>query len=559
MDSQQLPHVVKEEIKEDERISGQGTPEQGTPAQSPPGSPRSLAVPFGPGAPPGHPAPPVPPPDASAGVVGALGALALLGAPPPLPPALASVPGLPALPQLSGLPPTLGIMPKVPVIGNGWTEHQTNEGRKYYYNEEKDESTWSLPKDCQQPEQQAFEAETCWREYRIWDGRKFFHNIESKVSCWVPPPEVTVIIERVNPNAVGHDLLVASQIKRINPEGEEKEGSEPEAEKDSDVVEKNKSEKLALRDKKEDDKVPDFQPICGFDGREIKSSNRIILPTLPKTDREKRNIYLDLLKKNEIPAGWKFTQVESSYKDDSRSKIISMKQKKQVYVEYQMALRKKKRIEMQNEQINAKQILEIELLEWSGLHSNLSFDQLIHSPDFYVNSKVWDYLIVKERQEVFTKVMDTFIEKERQKVRANVRTKIPQLQMLLVTRPDIRPEMRWDEVKYILRDEDVLKDLDPLEALRVWKAYQLLNDTPDEEIQFDRDARKTRDEYLGLLENMRLKGETGVPWPIVYEKIKHTREYINLSTLKRGSTAEGLYHFLETESRRKRPRFGDEG
>lgn len=70
----------------------------------------------------------------------------------------------------------------------GWVEHQTGDGRKFFYHEGTRESTWEKPDSLKSPEERA--NQTPWREYRIWDGRVFYHNRETKVSCWAVPPEL---------------------------------------------------------------------------------------------------------------------------------------------------------------------------------------------------------------------------------------------------------------------------------------------------------------------------------------------------------------------------------
>lgn len=71
---------------------------------------------------------------------------------------------------------------------SGWTEHQTGDGRKFFFNEEAQTSSWEKPEVLMTPEEK--KNDTAWREYRIWDGRVFYHNRETKVSCWSMPPEI---------------------------------------------------------------------------------------------------------------------------------------------------------------------------------------------------------------------------------------------------------------------------------------------------------------------------------------------------------------------------------
>merc|ERR1719343_2746 len=70
----------------------------------------------------------------------------------------------------------------------GWTEHQTGDGRKFYFHEETQACTWEKPDALMTPEERV--NDTKWREYKIWDGRAFYYNKETKVSCWSMPPEL---------------------------------------------------------------------------------------------------------------------------------------------------------------------------------------------------------------------------------------------------------------------------------------------------------------------------------------------------------------------------------
>lgn len=70
----------------------------------------------------------------------------------------------------------------------GWSEHQTGDGRKFFYHEDTQTSTWEKPDVMMTAEER--KNNTAWREYRIWDGRVFYHNRDTKVSCWSMPPEI---------------------------------------------------------------------------------------------------------------------------------------------------------------------------------------------------------------------------------------------------------------------------------------------------------------------------------------------------------------------------------
>lgn len=78
--------------------------------------------------------------------------------------------------------------PRADNVNAIWTEHQTGDGRKFYYHEETQTSVWEKPKALMSAEER--HNDTPWRDYKIWDGRVFYHNRDTNVSCWRMPPEL---------------------------------------------------------------------------------------------------------------------------------------------------------------------------------------------------------------------------------------------------------------------------------------------------------------------------------------------------------------------------------
>ncbi|CAJ1427974.1 unnamed protein product [Effrenium voratum] len=73
--------------------------------------------------------------------------------------------------------------------GEGWSEHQTGDGRKFFHNEDTGVSQWEKPESLMSEGEKLVNS-TAWKQYRIWDGRIFYHNKETKVSCWSMPPDL---------------------------------------------------------------------------------------------------------------------------------------------------------------------------------------------------------------------------------------------------------------------------------------------------------------------------------------------------------------------------------
>ena len=67
-----------------------------------------------------------------------------MGMPPPLgmpPPGMGGPPPFGGLPPAQSMPPPIQKPPEVAI----WSEHETGEGKKYYYNSQTQESVWEKP------------------------------------------------------------------------------------------------------------------------------------------------------------------------------------------------------------------------------------------------------------------------------------------------------------------------------------------------------------------------------------------------------------------------------
>ncbi|KAK9239918.1 hypothetical protein V1525DRAFT_338215 [Lipomyces kononenkoae] len=67
-----------------------------------------------------------------------------------------------------------------------WQEHQTPDGRTYYYNTQTRESSWTKPDTLLTPKERAL-GKIPWKEYETADGRKYWHNKDTSESVWQMP------------------------------------------------------------------------------------------------------------------------------------------------------------------------------------------------------------------------------------------------------------------------------------------------------------------------------------------------------------------------------------
>ncbi|KAK2080569.1 hypothetical protein QBZ16_000423 [Prototheca wickerhamii] len=87
-----------------------------------------------------------------------------------------------------------------------WSEHVAPDGRKYYYNAETKQSSWTKPPELLTPEERAAAAAAAapaaapiaapaaaaadWKEFTAPDGRKYYYNAKTKESRWEMPAEM---------------------------------------------------------------------------------------------------------------------------------------------------------------------------------------------------------------------------------------------------------------------------------------------------------------------------------------------------------------------------------
>ncbi|KAI8388869.1 uncharacterized protein BYT42DRAFT_561565 [Radiomyces spectabilis] len=76
-----------------------------------------------------------------------------------------------------------------------WREHQTPEGRKYWFNTMTRQSTWQKPEELMTAEEKAL-LSCPWKEYTTPDGKKYYSNSQTKETVWEMPAEYKEHLEK---------------------------------------------------------------------------------------------------------------------------------------------------------------------------------------------------------------------------------------------------------------------------------------------------------------------------------------------------------------------------
>jgi len=76
-----------------------------------------------------------------------------------------------------------------------WSEHETSDGRSYFFNKRTGVSTWEKPKELKSKEE--LEENSCpWTEHVADSGRKYYYNHITQESSWDIPPELKALQEK---------------------------------------------------------------------------------------------------------------------------------------------------------------------------------------------------------------------------------------------------------------------------------------------------------------------------------------------------------------------------
>ncbi|KAF1745036.1 hypothetical protein MXB_4167, partial [Myxobolus squamalis] len=79
---------------------------------------------------------------------------------------------------------------------NIWSEHTSDDGRKYYYNLETKNSVWEKPEELKTEEEKIRDT-ISWKEHKTGDGKIYYYNHVSKETTWDCPPEMAEVLKKI--------------------------------------------------------------------------------------------------------------------------------------------------------------------------------------------------------------------------------------------------------------------------------------------------------------------------------------------------------------------------
>ncbi|XP_021714834.1 pre-mRNA-processing protein 40A-like isoform X1 [Chenopodium quinoa] len=91
-----------------------------------------------------------------------------------------------------------------------WQEHNTSDGRRYYYNKKTKQSSWEKPLELMTPTERA-DASTVWKEFTTPEGKKYYYNKVTKESKWTIPEDLKLAREQAEKEFSQGDAGLISQ------------------------------------------------------------------------------------------------------------------------------------------------------------------------------------------------------------------------------------------------------------------------------------------------------------------------------------------------------------
>jgi len=88
----------------------------------------------------------------------------------------------------------------------GWSEHATQDGRKYFFHKRRKISQYGKPGLLKSLDEKLAEAYTQYAIYYMYlDGKTIFYNKSTKVSSFTVPEEIRVIRNILSDRGLGKD------------------------------------------------------------------------------------------------------------------------------------------------------------------------------------------------------------------------------------------------------------------------------------------------------------------------------------------------------------------
>lgn len=416
-----------------------------------------------------------------------------------------------------------------------WSEHKTEDGRTYWFNQATKKSSWEKPAEMKAPG----EAACPWKEYTTNDGsgKKYYYNAQTKKSVWVMPDELKQIKEAAamreemaNPDRdepafhipaaaakvpVAADPAPAAAVAAPAAAAAATVGSAVAGKEAGGAAEKAAVEK----------------PEAGKEEAPAKKPNTYA------TKDEARAAFTALLVEKKVGGTWSWAQAMSAIITDPRyNSLKTIGEKKNIFNEYAS---KKSKVEREDNRIarikSNKEFME--LLEEKGdqLSSRTKIREaaalLTDDPRFLAVADE------RDREDLLSDFTKDLQKKERAAARQKRTADMEVFRAELLSKEWLSWQTQWRRVKADFEEEISFTCLERDDRLQVFQeVLQSLEKVQDGERLKKRKAerrveRKNRDAFRALLGSKRESGEitAHTRWTEFGKKVRTDESYVAMA------------------------------
>ena len=437
-------------------------------------------------------------------------------------------------------------------VASVWTEHQTPEGRKYWYNKDTKESTWEKPSALKsEAEQQAAPPTSVWKEYKNEAGKPYYYNTVTKQSTWTRPAEMDV---GSTTSAVAATPAGVAAATKVNQQAA------------ATVTPSSSSSSAA------------FSAASAAPQRRSVSRERSKSPKRSSNKRVKYEnkeeaiaAFHEMLVKRGVTPDYSWNDVVKTVMDDYRwNALPTVKQKKSAFSEWADRTRREEREERLRKAKMARDNF-TELLAEKIADGSLQLKTRWRKAEpLLENDERYRELSEVEREDMFEHFMLEEEKKEQDKKKEEIREIAEKLRAEMEADPDIDYQAQWRKVskRYEEKEGSAFNQLPEEEALKVFETIirelerievDKKNERKEEERRL---AKLKRQEFRTLIRDRHAAGEFTflTRFKEFLPKIEETEVYTTLLGCPGSTPRELFYDFiddLEKEFRTRRKKFED--
>ncbi|KAI6114778.1 hypothetical protein EDD16DRAFT_1693491 [Pisolithus croceorrhizus] len=417
-----------------------------------------------------------------------------------------------------------------------WTEHRNPEGRTYWFNTVTRESVWEKPDvfcgsyvtSCVQ---RAL-SETKWKEY-FSGGRKYYYNTESKESKWDMPDELVLLLEKVEKESKGSQLVLANSVSVIESPPPAQASPEPSSGPPS--------------------QTNGTEGALTVHGTNLPFSSSGVLPARPNmpddpaiphngfpTLEEAEKAFMHLLRKAGVDADWSWDQTMRAIITDPLYKALNtLAEKKAAWQKYTEGLRQKEEEEREARLSKLRPALRNML---KGNPNVFHYTTFGTADKLFAQHPIWQQAKIEaERRLIFEEYVAELKQREVQETRAS-RTRSISKVVSLFKELGVDVLTRWRKALDMLteceewKEDPELRRLPTLDILLAFEDYSRVKEREFEEqmrraqVEKTRTERKAREAFRGLLQELVASGKirARTKWRQVYPSFATDDRYLNL-------------------------------